>query len=124
MRGRSLLLAAMLAGVCAGWMPATPLRAAVLLSRCPAPREAAPVSSLDSAKEHTVELQEALASVGPLLKRSSLRRLIARILDDPSLLPPGALDGEGDELEGGAKGKAPLERLMTSGDNDREEHEP
>ena len=38
MRGRSLLLAAMLAGVCAGWMPATPLRAAVLLSRCPAPR--------------------------------------------------------------------------------------
>lgn len=85
--------------------------------RSPA-RDVAPVSSLASAKEHTLEVQEALANVGSMLKRESLRRLVARILDDPSLLPPGALDGEGDALEGGAP---PPEGGLTPGENERDE---
>lgn len=56
-----------------------------------APRH--PCSSLDSSKEHTEEVQDALARVGHLLNRPSLRKLAARILDS-SLLPPDFLDDD------------------------------
>ena len=80
-----------------------------------------PVSALDSAQEHTAELQEALAAAAPLLKRSSLRRLVARILEDPALLPPGALEGEGDEDPTG-ESKRSLEALLAGGDEDEPEY--
>jgi hypothetical protein len=58
------------------------------------PRHAAATqhSTLECAQEHTPQLQEALAMTGHLLKRASLRRLIARILEDPTMLPEGVLE--------------------------------
>ena len=61
-----------------------------------------PFSALNSAKEHTLALQYALELCSPILKRESLRIMIARILDNPELLPLGeheydeAADGEED----------------------------
>ena len=60
------------------------------------------VSALSSAKEHTLALQYALELCSPILKRESLRIMIARILENPELLPPGeheydeAVDAEED----------------------------
>ena len=83
--------------------------------RSAAAKLAAQVSSLDSAKEHTYGLMEALSSSCHLLKRSSLRTLIANILEDPELLPPGMEPEDGaDEVAGG------LEALL----NDDKDAEP
>ena len=49
-------------------------------------------SVLDACKDHTSDLQQSLATCSPLLKRSSLRVMIARILNDPSHLPEGVFD--------------------------------
>ena len=53
------------------------------------------VHALDSKQEHSIELQEVLARSGHLLQRPTLRKLVARILDDPGMLPDG-LDGDDD----------------------------
>ena len=46
---------------------------------------------------HAVPISRVLAQVSleicsPIIKRASLRKLMARILDDPELLPPGETD--------------------------------
>ena len=63
-----------------------------LRSRSPRKDGRAPPSVLASTKEHSLELQLSLETCSPLLKRESLRKMISRILDDPTLLPPGAED--------------------------------
>ena len=72
-----------------------------VIRRRGAPRNEARGSLVPVHQEHTVELQEVLARSGHLLRRPSLRKLVAQILGDPTILvqDEGKTNGEDGEDE-------------------------